>query len=394
MAETSMDKQTLSFQAEVKQILHLVTHSLYSNKEIFLRELVSNASDACDKLRFEALDNTALFEDAAEPRGARVLRQGREDADHPRQRHRHERRGGGRTPGHDREERHARVPGQPGRREEEGREPDRPVRRRLLFGFHRRRPHHGGIAPRRPDARAGRALEQRGRRRIRGRGDRPGRARHRRHPAPARRRRGVPVELEAEVDHRQVFRPHLAADPDEEGGMGRREEGAGGQGRVGDGEQGLGAVDAAEERHHRRAVPGVLQADQLRQRRAAGLHAQPRRGAQRIHAAALHPRQGAVRPVEPRQARRREAVREARVHHGRRRGADAGVPALRQGRDRLGRPAAERQPRTAAGKPRREGDPRRLDEARAEHARRRWPTARSRARRTSTPSSGPTSARC
>ena len=59
-----MDKQTLSFQAEVKQILHLVTHSLYSNKEIFLRELVSNASDACDKLRFEALDNAALFEDS------------------------------------------------------------------------------------------------------------------------------------------------------------------------------------------------------------------------------------------------------------------------------------------------------------------------------------------
>ena len=58
-----MDKQTLSFQAEVKQILHLVTHSLYSNKEIFLRELVSNASDACDKLRFEALDNAALFEE-------------------------------------------------------------------------------------------------------------------------------------------------------------------------------------------------------------------------------------------------------------------------------------------------------------------------------------------
>ena len=59
-----MHKQTLSFQAEVKQILHLVTHSLYSNKEIFLRELVSNASDACDKLRFEALDKAALFEDA------------------------------------------------------------------------------------------------------------------------------------------------------------------------------------------------------------------------------------------------------------------------------------------------------------------------------------------
>ncbi|MEY4563356.1 MAG: hypothetical protein RLZZ618_2633 [Pseudomonadota bacterium] len=59
-----MDKQTRSFQAEVKQILHLVTHSLYSNKEIFLRELVSNASDACDKLRFEALNNAGLYEDA------------------------------------------------------------------------------------------------------------------------------------------------------------------------------------------------------------------------------------------------------------------------------------------------------------------------------------------
>jgi molecular chaperone HtpG len=57
-------KQTLSFQAEVAQLLHLVTHSLYSNKEIFLREMISNASDACDKLRFEALDNNALYEDA------------------------------------------------------------------------------------------------------------------------------------------------------------------------------------------------------------------------------------------------------------------------------------------------------------------------------------------
>ena len=59
-----MSKQTLSFQAEVSQLLHLVTHSLYSNKEIFLRELISNASDACDKLRFEGLNNSALFEDA------------------------------------------------------------------------------------------------------------------------------------------------------------------------------------------------------------------------------------------------------------------------------------------------------------------------------------------
>ena len=61
---SSMSKQTLSFQAEVAQLLHLVTHSLYSNKEIFLRELISNASDACDKLRFEAINDPGLFEDA------------------------------------------------------------------------------------------------------------------------------------------------------------------------------------------------------------------------------------------------------------------------------------------------------------------------------------------
>jgi molecular chaperone HtpG len=59
-----MTKQTLSFQAEVAQLLHLVTHALYSNKEIFMRELISNASDACDKLRFEALNDPSLFEEA------------------------------------------------------------------------------------------------------------------------------------------------------------------------------------------------------------------------------------------------------------------------------------------------------------------------------------------
>ncbi len=63
---TVAEKQTLGFQAEVKQLLQLMIHSLYSNKEIFLRELISNASDAADKLRFEAINNAALFEGDSE----------------------------------------------------------------------------------------------------------------------------------------------------------------------------------------------------------------------------------------------------------------------------------------------------------------------------------------
>ena len=150
------------------------------------------------------------------------------------------------------------------------------------------------------------------------------------------------------------------------------EEGKGGEmvahRRVGNRQPGQRPVDPAEEGHHDRAVPGVLQADQPRPRAAAGLGAQPGGRLDRIHPAAVHPGARAVRPVEPREGGRRQAVRQARLHHGRGRGAAAGLPALRQGRDRLVRPAAQRQPRTAAGKPRREGDPRRPHQARAGHA--------------------------
>ncbi len=68
MTTATADKQheTLGFQTEVKQLLHLMIHSLYSNREIFLRELISNASDACDKLRFESLHNAALMEGGEE----------------------------------------------------------------------------------------------------------------------------------------------------------------------------------------------------------------------------------------------------------------------------------------------------------------------------------------
>lgn len=63
---TNAEKQTMGFQTEAKQLLQLMIHSLYSNQEIFLRELISNASDAADKLRFEALSDASLFEDDSE----------------------------------------------------------------------------------------------------------------------------------------------------------------------------------------------------------------------------------------------------------------------------------------------------------------------------------------
>lgn len=61
-----MTKETFTFQAEVGKILDIVAHSLYSEKEVFLRELISNASDACDKLRYASISNASLLDKNSE----------------------------------------------------------------------------------------------------------------------------------------------------------------------------------------------------------------------------------------------------------------------------------------------------------------------------------------
>ena len=185
----SNPKETLGFQAEVKQLLHLMIHSLYSNREIFLRELVSNASDACDKLRFEAIHNGALYEDDSElkigvsfDKDARTITitdngigLNREDAIN-----------------------HLGTIAKSGTREffskltgdqQKDASPDRPVRRRFLLGLYRRRQGQRVFAQGRRERQPGHTLGmrygRRGQRRVQHRGGREGQSRHRNHPASA-----------------------------------------------------------------------------------------------------------------------------------------------------------------------------------------------------------------
>ena len=328
------------------------------------------------RLRQAALRGTARPGPVRRPAragGAHQLRQGGAHPHRDRHRHRHERAGGHRQPGHHRQERHARLRGQAVGRRQGRFAAHRPVRRGLLRRLHRGRQNHRGIAPRRPAARAGRALGERRQRRLRGGSHHPRGARHQRDPAPARRCAGVRRRLAPEGADRQVLRPHQPAHQD-----GRREVGRGRAGRparphgedrrMGNREPGHRSLDPAQERRHRRAVRAVLRAAGPRLAAAAGLDAQPRRRQHRIHATALPAQPRAHGHVGPRPQGRREALREARVHHGRRRAAAAALPALCEGRGRFGRPAAQREPRAAAGKPRREDHPRRQHAPRARPA--------------------------
>ena len=141
--------------------------------------------------------------------------------------------------------------------------------------------------------------------------------------------------LQAAQHRAQLLGPHLAADPDEEDAVGQGQAEDGRDRRMGDGQPGARAVAAAEERADRERLPRVLPAPERRYRCAACLHPQPGGRAHRIHAAAVRAAPRAVRPLGPPAAPRHPALRPARLHHGRRRAADAGVPALRQGRSSI-----------------------------------------------------------
>jgi molecular chaperone HtpG len=213
MADT--EKQTLGFQAEVKQLLQLMIHSLYSNKEIFLRELISNASDASDKLRFEAINNDALYGNDHElkikvsfDKAARTITISDNGI------------------GMSRDEAisHLGTIAKSGTKEFFGKlsgdqQQDAALIGQFGVGF------YSGfivadkitVESRRAGAAAAKACAgNRPAGRLLGRADRESRPRHRHHPAPARRRGRAAVVVEAQVHHPQILRPHLAAYRDAE----------------------------------------------------------------------------------------------------------------------------------------------------------------------------------
>ncbi len=307
----------MSFQAEVAQLLHLVTHSLYSNQEIFLRELISNASDACDKLRFEGLNNAALFEDAPNlevrvtfDKAAKTLTitdngigmSQQEAIDH------------------------LGTIAKSGTKDFMGRlSGDQKADAQLIGQFgvgfysrlHRGRQDHRGIAPCWPAspkrACAGRAAA---------------RATSRSKPSPRPRAapsiilhlredaERIPQRLEARAGHRQVLRPHQPAHPDGKGRVERRRAdnpktktapSPAAWSRPASGKPSTRPAPCG--RAPRRTSPKSSTQEFYKtishdHEDAADLGAQPRRRQHRVHAAAVHPRQGPVRPVEPRQERR------------------------------------------------------------------------------------------
>jgi molecular chaperone HtpG len=266
--------QTLNFQAEVKQLLHLMIHSLYSNREIFLRELVSNASDACDKLRFEALENGGLFEDDAElkirvayDKAARTLT----IADN------------GIGMSRDEVVTNLGTIAKSGTKEFFGKltgdqKKDAHLIGQFGVGFYSAFIVADKVTVR--TRRAGLAAADGVQWECSMTGDTAGEYtvepidkadRGTEITLHLREDQDDLLSLEAALDHPEVLRPHPSAHRDEEGAVGRGEEGAGRHRRGRDRQQGQRPVGARQVGHHRRGIHRVLQARRPRLRRAAGL---------------------------------------------------------------------------------------------------------------------------
>jgi hypothetical protein len=256
-------------------------HSLYSHREIFLRELISNASDANDKLRFLALATPDLLAgdtelgiwiEADAKAGTITIRDNgigmnRDDAiAHI-----------GTIAKSGTAEFFRKLSGD----QQKDDPADRPVRRRLLLGLHRRRPRRGADAQGRRAGDGRRALASRKRRRVHGRAARARRARHQHRAAPEGRREGVRRRLAAALAGQPLLRPHRLSDRcGSRPGKARRRSSGRRSTRP-------GAVDAAAQRNQGRGVPRVLQAHRARLRRAAGLEPQQGRGQARVHEPAV-----------------------------------------------------------------------------------------------------------
>ncbi len=360
--DTPDHKQTLGFQTEVRQLLHLMIHSLYSHREIFLRELVSNASDACDRLRFAAIDAPALFEADAElairidwdPKARTIS-----VADN--------------GIGMSRDEVVANIGtiAKSGTREFVASMSGDAAKDAGLIGQFGVGFYSAFLVADRVTLvtrAAGAPPDQGVRWESVGEGeytiesDRRGGTGHDGDAASARGHGRVPLAPAACGDRPQVLGSHRHPGADAQGDLGRGDEVAR-QGRSGgDGQRGVRAVDAAEDRDHRRAVCRVLQARRPRLRGAARARPRQGRGPVRVHATPVRSGARAVRLVGPRASARVEALRAPRVHHGRRAGPASRLPAIRARRRRCERPAAQRVARDPAAVARRRHDSRGLRE--------------------------------
>ena len=233
-----------------RQLLHLMVHSVYSDRDVFLRELISNAADACEKLRYEAIERPELLGDDAEAAHHHPRRCGQQAPHRRGQRHRHGPRRDGRGAGHHRALRHARLPGK-----DRGRQGATARRSSASSASASIRPSWSPTAS--TSSRARRAATRPGSGRPTARanirsapvaGDGCAEARHPRRAAPDGRREILHRALHAGAAGQAAVRPCAGADLD------RREAGRGGEGS----RRRHGAVDQVEGRDQARGIQGFL----------------------------------------------------------------------------------------------------------------------------------------